>query len=79
MNNEEYHWYPYLEYQKDCKEAGKEDSIQEWLWLTGRVDTPPVKPKQEPAPEPEWKVKDAGKLARKILIKKRKTYMSEDW
>ena len=53
MNKEEYHWYPYLEYQKDCKEAGKEDSIQEWLWLTGRVDTPPVKSKQEPAPEPE--------------------------
>ncbi len=47
MNVQDYLWYPYLRYQKKCREEGKEDSIQEWLELTGKVVPwkPPAKPK----------------------------------
>ncbi len=45
MNIEDYLWYPYLRYQKQCREEGREDSIQEWLELTGRVEKP--KPKKK--------------------------------
>ena len=41
MDVNDYLWYPYLKYQAECREKGKEDSIQEWLELTGKV----VKPK----------------------------------
>ena len=41
MDVKDYLWYPYLKYQAECREKGKEDSIQEWLELTGKV----VKPK----------------------------------
>ena len=43
MNVQDYLWYPYLRYQKQCREEGREDSIQEWLELTGKVEAP--KPK----------------------------------
>ncbi len=74
MNKEEYHWYPYLKYKEDCKKVGKEDTIQEWLWLSGKVDTPPLKPEQKPAPIPEWgdwKINDAGRRARERLLEKK--------
>ena len=45
MDVKDYLWYPYLKYQAECREKGKEDSIQEWLELTGKVakPKPPVK------------------------------------
>ncbi len=43
MNAQDYLWYPYLRYQKQCREEGREDSIQEWLELTGKVETPKIK------------------------------------
>ena len=43
MDVNNYLWYPYLRYQQECRENGKEDSIQEWLELTGKVTPPPVK------------------------------------
>ena len=46
MNVNNYLWYPYLRYQKECRENGREDSIQEWLELTGKVV--PTKPKVTP-------------------------------
>ena len=45
MDVKDYLWYPYLRYQAECREKGKEDTIQEWLELTGKVTKPkpPVK------------------------------------
>ena len=43
MDVKDYLWYPYLKYQAECREKGKEDSIQEWLELTGKVAKAPVK------------------------------------
>ena len=43
MNVQDYLWYPYLRYQKQCREEGREDSIQEWLELTGKVEAPAPK------------------------------------
>ena len=40
MDVKDYLWYPYLKYQAECREKGKEDSIQEWLELTGKVAKP---------------------------------------
>ncbi len=48
MNVKDYLWYPYLAYQAECRENGKEDSIQEWLELTGKVAKPVVKKKTPP-------------------------------
>lgn len=45
MKITDYLWYPYLRYQAQCKAEGKEDSIQEWLELTGKVEKP--KPKRK--------------------------------
>ena len=44
MDVNNYLWYPYLRYQQECRENGKEDSIQEWLELTGKVT--PTSPKK---------------------------------
>ena len=43
MNVKDYLWYPYLEYQKQCKKEGKEDTITEWLIITGKIPAPPKK------------------------------------
>ena len=43
MNVKDYLWYPYLEYQKQCKKEGKEDTITEWLIITGKIPPPPKK------------------------------------
>ena len=48
MDVKDYLWYPYLKYQAECREKGKEDSIQEWLELTGKVATPVVKKETAP-------------------------------
>ena len=40
MNVKDYLWYPYLEYQKQCKKEGKEDTITEWLVITGKIPAP---------------------------------------
>ncbi len=41
MNVQDYLWYPYIRYQEECRKAGKEDSIQEFLIITGKVEPPP--------------------------------------
>jgi hypothetical protein len=41
MNVKDYLWYPYLEYQKQCKKDGRDDTITEWLVITGRIPAPP--------------------------------------
>ena len=43
MDINNYLWYPYLRYQQECRENGREDSIQEWLELTGKVTPSPKK------------------------------------
>ena len=43
MDVKDYLWYPYLRYQAECREQGKEDSIQEWLEITGKVEAPAPK------------------------------------
>ena len=43
MDVNNYLWYPYLRYQQECRENGREDSIQEWLELTGKVVPTPKK------------------------------------
>ena len=63
MNVQDYLWYPYLRYQQECRKKGKEDSIQEWLELTGRVKPwkPPVKTK--------IKAKTVSKPKKKVVKK----------
>ena len=51
MDVKDYLWYPYLKYQAECREKGKEDSIQEWLELTGKVAKPKPPVKKETAPK----------------------------
>ena len=46
-----YLWYPYLKYQAECRAKGKEDSIQEWLELTGKVVVSKPKPKSKSKPK----------------------------
>ena len=41
MNVKDYLWYPYLAYQKQCKKDGREDTITEWLVITGKIPAPP--------------------------------------
>ena len=48
MDIKNYLWYPYLRYQEQCREEGKEDSVQEWLELTGKVEAPKPKVAEEP-------------------------------
>ena len=48
MDIKNYLWYPYLRYQEQCREEGKEDSIQEWLELTGKVEAPKPEVAEEP-------------------------------
>ena len=51
MDVKDYLWYPYLRYQAECREKGKEDSIQEWLELTGKVDKPQPAVKKVTTPQ----------------------------
>ena len=37
MNVQDHLWYPYLRYQEECRKAGKEDSVQEFLVITGNA------------------------------------------
>jgi len=64
MNVQDYLWYPYLRYQEECRKKGKEDSIQEWLELTGRVKPwkPPTKRKA--------KIKTPAKPKKNVVKKK---------
>ena len=57
MDINNYLWYPYLKYQQECRENGKEDSIQEWLELTGKVVSQPVQKPQEKRQESTVKTK----------------------
>ena len=41
MKANDYLWYPYLAYQKQCKKDGREDTITEWLVITGKIPAPP--------------------------------------
>ncbi len=60
MNVQDHLWYPYLRYQEECRKAGKEDSIQEWLELTGKVQgsKPKPKPKRSRVQKVVSKIKD---------------------
>ena len=49
MDVKDHLWYPYLKYQAECREKGKEDSIEEWLELNGKVDKPPVQKETAPS------------------------------
>tara|TARA_B100000965_G_scaffold404871_1_gene436937 strand:+ start:2418 stop:2711 length:294 start_codon:yes stop_codon:yes gene_type:complete len=33
-----HHWFPFLRYKKECEEAGKEVSVNEWMRATGKLD-----------------------------------------
>ena len=34
----EHHWFPFLRYKKECEDAGKEVSINEWMRSSGQLD-----------------------------------------
>ena len=34
-----HHWFPFLRYKKECEEAGKEASVNEWMRATGQLDS----------------------------------------
>ena len=33
-----HHWFPFLRFKKECEEAGKKISINEWMRETGQLD-----------------------------------------
>ena len=33
-----HHWFPFLRYKKECEEAGKEVSVNEWMRESGKLD-----------------------------------------
>ena len=66
MDINNYLWYPYLRYQKECRENGREDSIQEWLELTGKVVTTP---KQSPKKVTKKAVTKKKNIVEKIAEK----------
>ena len=75
MDVKDYLWYPYLKYQAECREKGKEDSIQEWLELTGKVVKPKPLVKKKTVKKEEVKkappVKATTKPKRNILRRKK--------
>ena len=68
MNVQDYLWYPYLRYQKQCREEGREDSIQEWLELTGKVE----------APEPKVVEKKVEKVIKPRRARTKKGWFAKD-
>ena len=75
MNVNNYLWYPYLRYQKECRENGREDSIQEWLELTGKVvpTKPKVTPKKVTTTTPKKKQSIVEKVVEKVTNKSSNT------
>tara|TARA_B100000131_G_scaffold7676_1_gene7963 strand:- start:455 stop:829 length:375 start_codon:yes stop_codon:yes gene_type:complete len=71
MNVNNYLWYPYLRYQQECRENGKEDSIQEWLELTGKVVPTPKKvtPKKVTTKTPKSPPKKKQNIVEKVVEK----------
>jgi len=69
MKSTDYLWYPYLRYQAQCKAEGKEDSIQEWLELTGKVEKQHRLAKQIAKSKPKRK-KTSSKARAKKAAKK---------
>ena len=33
-----HHWFPFLRYKKECEEAGKDVSVNEWMRASGQLD-----------------------------------------
>ena len=33
-----HHWFPFLRFKKECEEAGKEVSVNQWMRETGQLD-----------------------------------------
>ena len=71
MDINNYLWYPYLRYQKECRENGREDSIQEWLELTGKVVPTPKKvtPKKVTTKTPKSPPKKKQSIVEKVVEK----------
>ena len=71
MDVNNYLWYPYLRYQKECRENGREDSIQEWLELTGKVVPTPKKvtPKKVTTKTPKSPPKKKQSIVEKVVEK----------
>ena len=49
--NATHHWYPFLKYQEECKAAGKEATVNDWMRTSGqlqdRIDFEETKKKAE--------------------------------
>ena len=35
--NATHHWYPFLKYQEDCKAAGREATVNDWMRASGQL------------------------------------------
>ena len=35
--NATHHWYPFLKYEEECKAAGKEASVNDWMRASGQL------------------------------------------
>ena len=35
--NATHHWYPFLKYQEECKAAGKEATVNDWMRASGQL------------------------------------------
>ena len=37
--NASHHWYPFLKYQEECKVAGKEATVNDWMRASGQLQS----------------------------------------
>ncbi len=35
--NAPHHWYPFLKYQEECKAAGREATVNDWMRASGQL------------------------------------------
>ena len=74
-----HHWFPFLRYKRECEDAGKEVSVNEWMRATGKLDEKIAHEESVAlaAKITAEKEADAKKEIEKEALKKKKELQSE--
>jgi len=77
--NANHHWFPFLRFKKECEEAGKEVSVNEWMRATGKLNDKIAHEESVAlaAKIAAEKEADAKKEIEKEALKKKKEIQSE--
>ena len=77
--NANHHWFPFLRFKKECEEAGKEVSVNEWMRATGQLEEKIAHEESVAlaAKIASEKEEDAKKEIEKEALKKKKEIQSE--